>query len=834
MKIQLKKLLLPMMVASLLPLMAQGQEEETEAAAELSNIAVTGSRAKFRTVEDSPVPVDILNTKDLIDTGATELGRALQILAPSFNFSSSSISDGSDALRPATLRGLGPDQTLVLVNGKRRHNSSLIHVNTSVGRGTAGTDLNAIPISAISHVEILRDGAAAQYGSDAIAGVINIVLRSSATSGFVGAEFGETYEGDGTTYIANVNNGFQLGDGFLNLTYEFRSRDATNRAGLTGKRQYPCTDGVNIDYSCTTITTLDPREATFDRQNFRIGDSDSEQHAFVANFAMPVGSGELYGFFTYSDRENQSGGFYRAAVDSTKVILSDYPDGFLPLINTTIDDWSGFGGYRWSTDNGWDYDVSVGKGRNSFNFFISNSQNASLGPGSPTSANAGTLYLTQSTMNFDATKVFYNGSKSINIAWGAEYRDDMYRIIPGEPNSYINGGAVNPVTGEDYLSGIQVFRGFSHRNAVEEDRNSYAVYLDVESQLTDRFLLAGALRYEDFSDFGSTVIGKLSGRYEVSDAFALRASASTGFRAPSMQQLYFNSISTQFVSGPDGGLVAEERGTFRNDSAVAAAIGVPALKEEDSTNFSVGFTFDPANAWVFSADYYNISIDDRIVLSGSIKTTNPVLPVDVVEGMEALGITSAQFFTNAGATDTQGIDLVATWDTTFSNGASYEFAGAANWTETDVKQGVNDRGLPDGLADVLFTAQDRSIIEEWQPKTNISLTNTYIQDGWQGVLRLSRFGEYTVQEGNGDRQTFGAKVLVDVALSYDIANSGFVVTVGANNLFDTTPDKNKIGQSRGGTIPGIVDSPGVFQYSRRSAPFGFNGGYYYVKGVFRF
>ncbi|MBE9550083.1 MAG: TonB-dependent receptor [Proteobacteria bacterium] len=826
-----KKLLLPVMIAAALPVTVQAQEESENM---LEVVAVTGTRVKHRSVEDSPVPVDVLSSDDLLNTGATELGRALQVLAPSFNFSSSSISDGSDALRPATLRGLGPDQTLVLVNGKRRHNSSLIHVNTSVGRGTAGTDLNAIPISAIQRVEILRDGAAAQYGSDAIAGVINIVLRDASDEGFVGFEAGQTYEGDGTTYIANANNGFAVGsDGFLNMTYEYRKRDATNRAGLSGKRQYPCTDGVNIDYGCSVITTLDPREADFDRQNFRIGDSDSEQHAFVANFALPMGDdGELYAFFTYSERENQSGGFYRAAVDSTKTILADYPDGFLPLINTTIDDWSGFGGYRF-TINDWDYDASIGTARNSFNFFISNSQNASLGPGSQTSADAGTLYLTQTTANFDASKVYYNNNLALNVAWGAEYRQDDYRIIPGEPASYVNGGAVNPVTGQDYNAGFQVFRGFSPRNAVEEDRNSYALYLDIEKELSEKWLLAGALRYEDYSDFGSVVIGKLSTRYEISDSFALRGSASTGFRAPSMQQLYFNSISTQFVSGPNGGLIAEERGTFRNDSDVAAAVGVPELKEEESVNFSVGFTFDPDNAWVFSADYYFIDIEDRIILSGAIKTSNPVLPPGVVAGMEALGITSAQFFTNAGSTETSGIDLVATWGTEFSNGTSYDFAGSANWTETTVGKGVNTSGLPDGLADVLFTSQDQSMIEEWQPTTHFSLTNTFEQNAWRGVLQLSYFGEYTVEEGNGDRQTFGGKGLVDASVSYAF-NGGFVLTLGANNLFDTMPDKNKIGQSRGGTIDGIVDSPGVFTYSRRSAPFGINGGYYYLKGVYRF
>jgi len=802
----------------------------------LEEIVVTGSRAAFSTAEDAPVPVSVLSNEDLVNTGATELGRAIQAAAPSFNFSSSSISDGTDALRPATLRGLGPDQTLVLINGKRRHTSALIHVNTSVGRGTAGTDMNAIPISAVKRVEVLRDGAAAQYGSDAIAGVINIILKDSAEAKMISGEYGETFEGDGETYVANANAGFLVGqEGFLNVTYQYRKREATNRAGLDGTRQYPCTDGVNIDYDCDEITTLDPREATFDRMSFRIGDADSEQNSLVANLGIPTGPGEVYGFLTYSDRDNQSGGFTRTANNSTGTVLEIYPDGFLPLINTDIKDFSGFAGYEWETANGWAYDISAGYGENEFGFTISNSLNASFGPSSPTTAFAGELVLDQTTFNFDASKLFEAGDKPVNVAWGGEYRDEGYQIKPGEPVSYEDGGAINPVTGDPYSPGFQVFRGFSPNEAVNESRDSFALYLDVESQLTEQFLLTGALRYEDFSDFGSTTNWKVSGRYDVSDTFALRAAANTGFRAPSMQQQYFNSISTQFVSRPGSpDLVPEERGTFRNDSVVARALGIPQLQEEESDNYSFGFIWNPADNLSITVDYFYIDISDRIVISGAISATNPSVPESIRDILTANDIGAAQFFTNAGNTETDGVEAVLSWTQPMSNGATFTLDASAAFISTDVSDTVNTDGLLEGLEDVIFTSQDRSIIESWQPENRAQATGTYIINNWLFLGRLNYYGDYTVQEGNGSRQTFGSEIFPDIMVEYTFGDSGFSVQAGANNFTDTTPDENMIGQSRGGSIEGIVDSPGVFTYSRRAAPFGFNGGYWYLKGTYRF
>lgn len=820
-----------MMSLLLLPLGAAAQQGEEEDEVDLGRLAVTGSRAKYRTVDDSPVPVDIIEVEDLIRTGQTETGRAIQALVPSFNFSSSSISDGTDALRPATLRGLGPDQTLVLVNGKRRHSSALVHVNTSVGRGTAGTDLNAIPFSAIQRIEVLRDGAAAQYGSDAIAGVINLVLKDSPDAREVSAQWGQTYDNDGDTYTGTANAGFQLfEDGFFNVTYEFRDRGPTNRAGLDGTRQYACTDGVSLDFSCSNITTLDPREATFDRRSFRIGDAESEQHAVVANLGIPLwDEHEIYSFFTYSNRDNESGGFTRRPVDTTRTVLDVYPDGFLPLINTDVEDISGFFGLRGVVGDDWSYDLSGGYAENTFDFFISNSINASLGPSSPTEAEAGGLTFRQRTFNLDLSKPFYIDRTVLNVAFGAEYREEAYQIREGEPASYIDGGAINPFTGQAYEPGIQVFRGFAPNNAVDADRDSWAAYIDLEAQLTDRLLVTAAARYEDYSDFGDTLIGKGAFRFDVTNDLTLRGSISTGFRAPSLAQQFFNSISTQFVSGPNGELVPQERGTFNSQSNIAQALGIPELSEEESENYTVGLVWRATSELSFSADFYRIDIDDRIVISGAISATSAGVPESVRNILLEQNIGAAQFFTNAASTETTGVELVSTWDHIFDNGHRLELIAAGAYSDTDVDGDINAPALLNGLEDVIFTAQDRSIVEEWQPKSRVSLTGTYQVGNWSAVARLQRYGRYTVEEGDGSRQTFGSELVADLQLSYALPQTGLTFTVGANNITDATPDRNRIGQSRGGSIPGIVDSDGVFRYSRRAAPFGFNGGYYYFR-----
>lgn len=832
--------------AVLLALPAGNLRAQTEEAASpdiIDEIIIVGTRSPGRTALDSPVPVDSFSMAAMGETGHVEVGRMLQALAPSFNFSSSTISDGTDALRPATLRGLGPDQTLVLVNGKRRHGSALVHVNQSVGRGTAGTDMNAIPASAIKRIEVLRDGAAAQYGSDAIAGVINIVLHDHDEGGRVHGQWGQFTAGDGANWITSYNQGFSLGaGGFLNATLEYRNRDRTNRAGLAGDCIYA---GTCVTLPDGTRQTTDPREIVFPRQNFRIGDADSEQMSAVVNIGVPVTAGvDAYSFLTWSQRDNTSGGFYRNAGSATQNprLMFDgtpvnegrglYPDGFLPLINTDIKDFSGNAGLRGAFGDGWTWDVGAGWAENKFEFLISNSLNASMVSAtgtSPTSARAGDLRLTQSTVDADLFKNMSWGS----VAFGVSYRDDSYELNPGELVSYadFNPDVADPAAPRGG-AGIQVFPGFRPANQVDESRDSYAVYVDVEYDAIERWLFSGAVRFEDYSDFGSTLNAKLAASFQATEMLRLRGSASTGFRAPSLQQQFFNSTSTQFVT-INGESVPQERGTFRNDSAVAQAIGIPALQEETAQNLSVGFVLLPADAWTVTADYYNIKIDDRIVISGAIGTgLDPALD----EALASANANSAQFFLNAADTTTQGVDLVVTHARDLYGG-DLSLSLAANYTDTSIDSVRPPGALANvpGIAELVFPSLDQSILEEWQPRDRVNFTGAWASGPFGITVALNRFGKYTVEEGIGasvQRQTYSAKTLVDLQLRYAFDN-GVQFRVGGYNIFDTMPDRNTIGQARGGRIIDgdgsvIVDSPGVFQFSRRSAPFGFNGAHLYA------
>ena len=824
----------------------------------IDSIVVVGTRSIGRRALQAPVPIEVIEREQLSLTGQSETGRILQMLVPSFNFSSSSISDGTDALRPATLRGLGPDQTLVLINGKRRHKSALLHINTSVGRGTSGTDFNAIPSSAIKRIEVLRDAAAAQYGSDAIAGVINIVLKDDVDTGDANFYWGQTYEGDGDTWIGNANYGMKVGEaGFINLTAEWRDRYRTNRAGLTGERQYdwveedpgkPADHILEIENEDGTVTSkpvwFDSREYTFDRQNFRIGDSDSSQKIGFYNFGLPiVGGMELYSFGGYSTRQNNSAGFYRRANQAERTVTDIYPDGFLPEINTSIEDVSLAFGADWTHEaTDLNVDVSVNHGLNTFDFFISNSMNASYGAASPTSADAGGFELSQTAFNLDVSYPLEYQSSLINLAGGVEFRREGYGINAGEPVSWINAG----LGADGVASGIQVFPGFRPNQETDESRTNVAGYADFESYLSGEpgsgLLVGAAVRGEQYSDFGATVTGKATARYDFTKQVALRAAGSTGFRAPSLQQLYFNNISTQFKidtddingNGDTEELIPLEVGTFRNDSDAARALGIPELKQETAFNVSGGVVLKPLDKLWLSVDGFLIQIDDRIVLSGSFSADN-------VEGLAEAGANSAQVFTNVAQTRTQGVDVAAGYLHAFDNESLLNLKVAFTFADTEVIGDVEAPEILVGLEDTLFPSQERSMIEEWQPNTRINISADYIVGDLTLGGALRYFGSYTVQEGSGDdpaRQDYGGKWLTDIQANYQL-NQGLSLTLGANNLLDQVPDENEVGQSRSGKLMDgagqvIVDSPGVFTYSRRSAPFGFNGGLYYAKLTYSF
>jgi len=708
---------------------------------------------------------------------------------------------------------------LVLVNGKRRHNSALIHVNGSIGRGTSGVDLNAIPASAIERIEILRDGAAAQYGSDAIAGVINIILKSSTGTTQVDLGGGQHYEGDGGLLQASANRGWTIGDGgFFNITAEYRDRDWTNRAGNDPRRIFNFQEQELFEPALTEGTP-DPREQTYDRLNHRYGDAASENGYLWLNSEIPLGNDyEIYFFGGISQREGESAGFNRLPSQGRTNIFV-HPEGHLPLINTEVDDISLSAGLR-KNWNRWAMDLSAVLGDNEFNFFISNSANTSIGPPSPSEADAGTLGFDQLSLNLD----FYGTgdwglTNPVNIAAGLEWREDSYQIKAGNFVSYGDGGFQDQFGGTAPF-GIQVFPGFRPSNAVNESRDNVAAYVDLEMDLSTDFLLGVAVRYEDYSDFGNTVIGKLAGRYEVNNRFALRASAQTGFRAPSLHQSNFNNISTQFVD-VEGELVPLEVGTFRVESPVAQALGASPLQAEDSVSYSLGFTARPAASVSITADAYSIKIDDRVVLSGRFTATDP----DIADLLEPFGVNGAQFFTNAIDTETEGLDLVAAWSTRIGSRATYSLTGAFSWTSTDITK-IRTPPELEGKEQTLFPVIDQVYVEEAQPGSSYSIGNRYTRGQWSAVLRFNYFGSVASTESNTDparKQTFGGQWLTDLDFAYTF-DMGLTLHVGANNMFDVFPDKNIASNSFNG----------IFIYPRRTAPFGFNGGYYYLNASFKF
>ena len=839
-------------LAALIPaLLATGQsamaaDEKPQAEKKPEAITVVGSRVAGRSADDLPVPVDILSKEALQNTGQIEVGKMLQAIAPSFNFSTSAISDGTDALRPATLRGLGPDQTLVLINGKRRHQASLIHINTSVGRGTAGTDMNAIPASAIKRIEVLRDGAAAQYGSDAIAGVINIVLNDEDDGGKVGLTYGQHSEGDGESTNLDVSKGFALGDsGYLNTTLNVRDRGTTNRAGLHGSCQFSgCTDGAN-----GVKIAGDPREATATRETFRIGDADSQQFALTINTAYELGPGELYGFITYSKRDNESAAFFRHnANNGGNAPLQDgdatIPAGFLPKINSDINDISYNFGYTTEFDNDSSLDLSYTYGQNKIDYVTSDTINSSFANSLrytstltadeirstvPREATAYGLELALQTINLDYTASY----DALELAIGAEMRSDWYTVNAGDEYSYrdYDTEAGQSLYATDRSAGTQGFGGIGPLSEVDETRDVISFYIDMETELNDNVIINGAIRYDDYEGFGDSTNFKLAANWSITDDFTLRSAVSTGFRAPSMQQLYFNNISTQFIDNPadpTGDQIAVQIGTFRNDSVLAQSIGIPELKEEESTNFSIGAVWGVTDDINVTIDYYTIDIDDRIVISNKLGYG---LSNTLDNALTAAGAGAGQFFLNGADTETKGFDIITTWNTEMAGG-DLNLTFAANFTDTEIAKVFTPANSALGDIDPsdIFSEQDISIIEEWQPKDRISVSALYTYDDLSVNLAFNRYGEYTVTDGG--RQTYGAEVLTDLRVKYQI-NENMSVNIGGNNIFDVYPDENEIGNSRTGTIVDgsgsqIVSSPGVFTYSRRSAPFGFNGAYYYA------
>jgi len=813
-------------------------------------IIVTGTRRTDRTLAESPVPVDVISADAMVNTGFTEVNRILNQLVPSFNFPQPSITDGTDVLRPATLRGLSPDQTLVLVNGKRRHPSALLNINGSVGRGSAAVDLNTIPPLAIERIEVLRDGASSQYGSDAIAGVINIQLRrrpggrAQVTYGkyftslegvpqVTGVERGTdgqplidadgnyvlaTGDGDreaedGGTLTLAATYGLPIGaTGYLNLTGEYKDREATNRAGYDPRSQLQPVDGG-----------ADPREFSFDRLNHRYGDAQTEDYNLFFNGGVDLTPEiELYTFGSYGSRAGESAGFFRRSNDarnrdfaaSETSFVPFYEEGFLPLITSEIEDYSIAAGVRGATA-GWNWDLSAVHGHNAFDFGVADSFNTSFGGAlSQTEFDAGGLRFGQIVVNADAQRTIPIAFlQELSVAVGAEYRDESFEIVAGEPQSYEAGPFAGPPFNAP--AGAQVFPGFRPANEVDASRHSYALYAELDADISDMLTAQVAGRVEDYSDFGSTVNGKAAARFAPVEWAALRGSISTGFRAPSLHQQFYATSSTNNVNG-----VLVEIGTFPVSSPVARALGSQDLKPEKSVNLGAGLALTPGNGLSLTIDYYRVDIDDRVVVTENLQGAAVVA---LLQGAGFNNITSARFFINGVDTRTTGWDIVGTYRLPETGIGTFFLTGGYNRNETRIQSVASLATLPELT---LFGRQETLRLEQGQPRSKINLGVDWDYEPVEFTVRTNRYGRVLSPGATEATDVeLEPRWITDVELRFTPQDS-YELAVGANNVFDVYPTRLPAG--------GVFGTNNYFLPYSSFSPFGFNGRFVYARGAVQF
>ncbi|WP_350550489.1 TonB-dependent receptor [Pseudoalteromonas sp. 120-MNA-CIBAN-0494] len=835
-----KKLALSLAVTTALSTpysVAVAAEPDSQAQENIEVISVTGTRRSLRSIAESSVPVDIITSRDMASTGQLEISQVLANQVPSFNYPSATMGDGTDHAKPAVLRGLAPDHTLVLINGKRRHSGALLNLAGVVGRGSTAVDLNMIPTSAIKRVEVLRDGAAAQYGSDAIAGVINIILKDAAQGGSVSVTYGQ-YDtqmagvpqlesvyadangnlafntgddrkmSDGATRTISANSGFSLADnGFVNVSIEYRDNDSTQRSGFDPRDQYSHLDDGS----------LDPREFTIDRYNHRFGKADLEDYALFYNMGYDLDNGlNLYSFGSYSKREGNSGGFYRRAVDKNN-ILDVYPNGFLPQIETDVEDYSLALGLQGETGD-WTWDVSTNYGRNDFALGVVNSLNTSLGATSQTEFDNGALVYDQFIVNGDASTAFDLGlPDDVFFTIGAEYRHESYKIEQGEEASYItaldsNG---NPIA----AGGAQVLSGFGPQSVTDESRHNVALFVEFDTYLTEKWNVVLASRYEDYSDFGDTFTSKIATRYSITDNLSLRGAASTGFRAPSLAQSSYRQISTILENNQ-----AFEVGLFPSDSPAAQALGAQPLDAEESVNLTAGFVYTQGN-FSLTVDAYRIDIDDRIVLSENLAGA---AVAQILANAGELNTERVRYFTNAIDSRTQGVDIVATYLLELDNLGDVRLNAAVNFNDTKVTHIDDNPEELNSLGDdyVVFARREVGRFEEGTPDSKLNLSAVWSFNEWQTTLRATRYGEVADISTSSDRDEYlDAKWITDLEVAYS-PNDEWKFAVGANNLFDQYPQAtvDNIGHSDFGQI---------FPYTPY-VPYSLDGRFLYGNITYRF
>ncbi len=780
----------------------------------LNEVQIVGSRNANRSALDTPSAIDIVQLQQATNrTGQIEINQILQFVIPSFNASKQSGADGADHIVPATLRGLGPDQTLILINGKRRHQSSLINLYGTRGRGNSGTDLNAIPASAIEKIEILRDGASAQYGSDAIAGVMNIVLKDKVdtfngniTYGFNNANakgnFTNPTSGiDGNTMKLSGNYGMKVFEkGFINLTTEYLSKEKTLRPGADFREKY--------------------------------GEAGLNEYSIFINTEIPINNhSSFYAFGGYSYRDSESYAFTRPS-DSPRNVLEIYPNGFNPLITAKIKDNSISTGFR-TQFNGWNVDINNTFGKNNFHYFIKETLNATLLSHSPTSFDAGGHILNQNTTGADFTRFYKNILNGINIAFGTEYRIENYKIFAGEIGSYaafdINNNIVNQNTptsdiimlnGFPRPRGSQGFPGYAPENEVDQTRSNLAVYVDTEFDFTNKFMFGIAGRYENYSDFGSTFNIKLSSRYKANDNFNIRSSFSSGFRAPSLAQIYYNLKFTNFIGSEPSESLLE-----LNDSPITRSFGIGNLIEEKAINGSFGFTAKTKN-FKAAVDAYYVNIKDRIILTGNFDASNLNLNVNDV-----------QFFTNGVNTSTIGIDVILTWKKNImNNNFIVSFAGNVNRMTIDK---IKNKTLDE---ETFFGIRDQYFLLASAPKSKFNLNLNYSNKKINTNLTLTSFSKVTlvdwqiyqpliIEDPNSEyideidrlqkaTDVYNSKLTTDFNIGYALTDK-IALKLGANNIFNIYPTAQQ---------NNWTDSGGYWD----SVQMGTNGSFFYSNISYKF
>ena len=765
----------------------------------LDEIILVGNRAKPRTILDSPVPVDNISVAELRSTGQPTVDKMLTYKVPSFNSTNQTISDATAHFDPADLRGLGPSRTLVLVNGKRKNQSALVYINDTPGKGEVGVDLKSIPAAAIERIEVLRDGASAQYGSDAIAGVINMVLKRDVEYTTVNVATGITTEGDGFTFSADVNTALKAGDNgeYINLTFAYYEQEETNRAGTPGE---DVLFGVLAD---------DPTWGSWLSANpdlgMTVGQPEIKKLDAFFNAGIPFknGKGEFYTFGGVTYRTGKSFALYRVPywIPDTFNLLHEAGttyQGFQPTFETKILDNNFTVGAKWEM-HGFNVDLSGTHGRNAVDYEVNNSINLDLGASSPTSFDVGAYTFSNTLANLDISRSF----DQVNIAFGAEIKSERFTAEAGEPDSYFGGG-------------VQSFPGLQPSNAVRATRDNYGVYADLEWEPTEEFLIGGAIRYEDFSDFGDNTSWKINARYKLGDnQGAIRASLSTGFRAPSLHQIYLSNIQT-LVSG---GTVSNQ-GTFSNvDPIIREGLGVPQLTAETSNNISAGITYKPVPNLSLSVDFYNVTVDDRVLFTGEIGfdgdagTTNPVEQILLDNS-----ITSLKFFVNAVNTKTTGVDVVVNYRNIELGNGTLAATLAANFNETKIEGQIDTPQLLAANGYEIFNRKEQSRIISARPKSKILLGLDYNINKFNFFLNNTYFGEVTWQHATDPSkdQTFSGKIITDLVINYEISNK-FSIYASANNLLNVYPD---IIDTKGDVV---TDLGGRFKYPWEVNQFGFNG-----------